>query len=189
MNVTYKALALTAALLGSSLIHASTAGVALTNDTAHAEVNLSMGTFGIEGGATYDSDASASIGYVGLLVQDSEGDNGPFEAGVGFRAYVIGADVSDNDNEISSAIGLGGWYRFTIPQANRLSLFGSLYYSPEVLTFSNADHMYNYDFRFEYMVMQNARAFLRYSNTVVVYDDDSRNEIDKGFSIGATVEF
>ena len=51
------------------------------------------------------------------------------------------------------------------------------------------DDMYTYEFRAEYMTMRNARAFIRYGKTVTVYEDDSRKEIDKGLSIGATVDF
>ena len=50
MNLTHKTLLLTAGILGSSLVNASTASVALTNDTVKGDVNLDMGTFGIDAG-------------------------------------------------------------------------------------------------------------------------------------------
>jgi len=189
MNLTYKTLLLTVGLLGGSFVHASTAGVSLTNETVKGDVNLDMGSFGLNAGITNDIDTNSSTAHVGLTVQDSEGGDGPLEVGVGIRLYIIDADLEDDEDELSGAISLGGWYRYTLQQANRLSIYGSLYYSPKVLSFSNLDHTYTYDFRLEYMTMRNARAYISYANTVVVYDDKTRTEINKGFSVGANVDF
>jgi hypothetical protein len=189
MNLTYKSLLLTAGILGASFVHASSAGVSLTNETVKGDINLDMGSFGLNAGVTNDVEENSSTAHVGLTVQDSEGGDGPLEVGIGIRLNVIDADLDNDDDELSVALGLGGWYRYTLQQANRLSIYGSLYYSPEVLSFSNLDHTYTYDFRLEYMTMRNARAYISYANTVVVYDDDRRAEFNKGFSVGATVDF
>ncbi len=190
MNLTYKALFLTAGLLGASLVNASSAGVSLTNETVKGDINLSMGSFGIDAGVVQDVETNSSTAHVGLSVQDSEGGNGPLEVGIGIRFTVIDASLeTDEEDELSAALSLGGWYRYTLPEANRLSIYGSGYYSPEVLSFSNLNHTYTYDFRLEYRTMRNARAYVSYTNTVVVYDDESRTEINKGFSVGANVDF
>ncbi|MFT2099186.1 YfaZ family outer membrane protein [Marinomonas sp. 2405UD66-6] len=188
MNLTYKTLLLTVGLLGGSFVHASTAGVSLTNETIKGDVNLDMGSFGVNAGVTNDTETNSSSAHVGLTVQDS-GGNGPLETGLGVRLNVIDADLNDDDNEFSVALSLGGWYRYTLQQANRLSIYGSLYYAPEVLSFSNLNHTYTYDFRLEYLTMRNARAYISYANTVIIYDDETRKEINKGFSVGATVDF
>jgi hypothetical protein len=39
------------------------------------------------------------------------------------------------------------------------------------------------------MTMRNARVYLSYGKTTVVYDDNSRIDANKGLSIGAAVEF
>jgi len=189
MNLTHKTLLLTLGILGSSVVNASTAGVSLTNETVQGDVNLDLGSFGLNAGITHDSDENSSTGHVGLTVEDSEGADGPLQVGLGVRLYVMDADLNDDENELSAALSLGGWYRYTLQQANRVSIYGSGYYSPQVLSFSNLDHMYTYDFRLEYMTMRNSRAYIRYGNTVIVYDDNSRKEINKGFSIGAVVDF
>lgn len=189
MNLTYKALLLTVGVLGASIVNASTAGISLTNETIQGDVNLNMGTFGIDAGATHDSEVNASFAYVGLNVQDSEGESGPLEIGIGVRTYAIDANRPNDDDEIYTALSLGGWYRYTLPEANRLSIYASLYYAPEVLSFANLDHMHSTELRLEYMTMRNARAYIRYGKTVAIYDDNSRTEINKGFSIGATVDF
>ncbi|WOD07351.1 YfaZ family outer membrane protein [Marinomonas sp. GJ51-6] len=190
MNLTYKTLLLTVGLLGGSFVHASTAGVSLTNETVKGDVNLDMGSFGLNAGITNDIDTNSSTAHVGLTVQDSEGGNGPLEVGIGIRLYVVDTDVgSDDDEDLSAALSLGGWYRYTLQQANRVSIYGSLYYSPEVLSFSNLSHTYTYDFRLEYITMRNARAYISYANTILIYDDDTRKEINKGFSVGANVDF
>ncbi|WP_394179156.1 YfaZ family outer membrane protein [Marinomonas posidonica] len=189
MNLNVKAVFLAFGLLGSSIAGASTAGVNLTNETVQGDFNLDMGSFGINGGVSHDKDEDTSTGYVGLSVQDSEGGSGPLQVGIGIRLYAMDAELENDENEISLALSLGGWYRYTLQQANRLSVYGSVYYSPEILSFTNLDHMYTYDFRLEYMTMRNARAYIKYGNTVIVYDDNSRKETNKGFSIGANVDF
>ena len=186
MNLTHKAILLTAGILGSSIVNASSAGVSLTNNTVKGDLNLNMGTFGVEAGGTYDKDESTSTVYGGLSVEDSD-PSGPLQVSIGARLYAIDADL-DVEDDLSFAIALGGWYRYTIPEANRLSVFGSLYYAPEVLSFSDLDHMYTYELRLEYMTMRNARAFISYGNTVLVYDE-ARKEVNKGVAIGATVDF
>ncbi|MCV2402791.1 YfaZ family protein [Marinomonas sp. C2222] len=190
MNQKFKTLLLTAGVLGASFTYASNATVSLTNETAQGDIDLQLGNINLNAGITHDVDVNASTTHVGINVQDSEsGGGGPLEIGVGIRAILIDADINDDEDELSAALGVGGWYRYTIQQANRLSLYASLYYSPEVLSFSNLDHTYTYETRLEYMTTQNARAFIRYGNTVVVYDDGERNEINRGFSVGANVGF
>lgn len=187
MNLTHKTLLLTACIFGSSVVGASTADVSLTNDTVKGDVNLDMGSFGVDAGITHDKDESTSTAHLGLSVQDSD-TSGPLQVGIGARLYAIDANL-DEEDDLSVALALGGWYRYTIPQANRVSIYGSVYYSPEVLSFTNLDHMYTYEFRAEYMTMRNARAYIRYGRTVTVYDDGFRKESNKGLSIGATVDF
>ncbi|BFM48291.1 YfaZ family outer membrane protein [Marinomonas sp. THO17] len=190
MNLNLKALFLTLGLLGSSIATAaSTATVHLTNDTVQGDVNLDMGTFGLGGGVSYDKDESITAGYLGFNVQDSEGASGPLQIGIGARVYAVEADRTVDDDDIYTAIALGGWYRYTLQEANRVAIYGSGYYAPEVLSFTNLDHMYTYEFRLEYMTMRNARAFVRYGNTVIVFDDNSRKEANTGFAVGAEVEF
>ncbi|MBR7888430.1 hypothetical protein J9B83_05690 [Marinomonas sp. A79] len=184
---TCKTLLLTAGLFSSSVIMASSAGVSLTNETVKGNVNLSMGSFGVNAGITRDDDADTSTAYAGVTVEDSD-TSGPLQAGLGARVYAIDENRAD-DNDFSMALSLGGWYRYTLPQANRVSIYGSLYYSPEVLSFGDLDHMYTYEFRGEYMTMRNARVYVSYGKTVTVYDDGSRNESDDNLAVGATVSF
>ncbi|MCW4627564.1 MULTISPECIES: YfaZ family protein [Marinomonas] len=190
MNLTQKALLLTAGILGSSIVHASSAGVSLNNDTVKGDIDLNMGAFGVNGGVTHNDDENTSTAHIGVTVEDSD-TSGPLQAGLGIRFYAIDANLdSDTGNDdLSLALALGGWYRYTLPAANRVSIYGSVYYTPEVLALSNLDHMYTYEFRAEYMTMRNARIYVRYGKTVTVYEDNSRKEIDKGLSVGATVDF
>ncbi|PYF84855.1 MULTISPECIES: YfaZ family outer membrane protein [Marinomonas] len=188
MNATYKTLLVTAAILGTSAVNAaSTAGVSLTNETVKGDVNFDMGTFGVDAGIAYDKDENFTTTHLGVNVQDAD-TSGPLQVGIGARVYGIDADLKD-DSDVSMALALGGWYRYTLPEANRISIYGSLYYAPEVLSFTNLDHMYTYELRAEYMTMRNARAYISYGNTVAVYDNDSRIEANKGFAIGAMVDF
>lgn len=188
MNLARKTIVLTAGIMGSTLVAASTASVNMTNDKIQANVNLNMGSFGVNGGITQDNKRDVTSGHIGVNIQDRD-TSGPLEIGIGVRLNVANADFDDED-KLTVALGLGGWYRYTLQDANRLSIYGSGYYSPEILSFSsNLERSYTYDLRFEYMTMRNARAYLRYGNNVIVYKDGTRREFNKGFSVGATVDF
>ncbi|GAB3475951.1 YfaZ family outer membrane protein [Marinomonas epiphytica] len=185
----YKALVLGVGVLGASFTYASNASINMTNDRINGNANINLGSFTASAGGTYDEDADASTFYVGLGVEDSEGGSGPLQAGIGTRFYVIDTNTEDDDNDLALALGLGGWYRYTLPQANRLSIYGSAYYSPEILSITNLHHTYTYELRGEYMTMRNARAFIRYGKTVIVFDDGGHKELNTGLSVGASVDF
>lgn len=187
MNLMYKSLLLTAGIFSASLVHASNAGVSLTNDTVKGDINYDMGGFGVNAGITRDDDTKTSKAHIGVTVEDAD-TSGPLQAGLGVRLYAVDADL-DNQDDIAFALSLGGWYRYTLQDANRVSIYGSLYYAPQVLSFSNLDYMYTYDFRLEYMTMKNARAYVSYGRTVTIYEDGSRRDIDRGVSVGANVDF
>ncbi len=188
MNLVQKTIIMTAGIMGSTLVAASTASVNMTNDKIQANVNLNMGPFGVNGGVTQDNKSEVTAGHIGVNIQDKD-SSGPLEIGIGVRLNVVDADFDDED-KFSVSLGLGGWYRYTLQDANRLSIYGSGYYSPEILSFSsNLERSYTYDFRLEYMTMRNARAYVRYGNNVMVYQDGTRREFNKGFSVGATVDF
>lgn len=191
MMYSKKALLLTAGVLGSSFIYASSADVSLTNDMIKGGVNLDVGPFALEAGGTNDVDENITSGYAGISVQDSE-SSGPLQVGIGARIYAVDTnwenEGSDSDN-LTLAAALGGWYRYTVPQANRLSIYASGYYSPEVLAISNIEHMYTYEVRGEYMTAQNARAYVSYGKTVYVNDDGERRVSNKGIAVGVSVDF
>ena len=188
MTKLQKALLVALGLTGSTLVSASNASLNLTNDVINGDATLNLGNFALSGGGTYDEDTNSSIAYVGIGVEDAE-PNGPLQAGIGIRGSVIDTDTEDDENKLAAAVGIGGWYRYTLPQANRLSIYGSGYYSPEILTLTELAHTYTYEFRGEYMTMRNARAYVRYGKTVVVFDDGSHKDINAGISVGATVDF
>ncbi|MEL0636828.1 MULTISPECIES: YfaZ family outer membrane protein [Marinomonas] len=188
MNLTNKALLLTAGILSSSMVFASTAGVSLTNDLVKADVAIDAGPFSISGGGTHDADNETSSAYVGINIQDSD-TSGPLQIGLGVRIYALDNNMQGKNDEIAVATALGGWYRYTFPMANRLSFYASGYYAPTVLSVSRLDHMYTYDVRGEYMTTQNTRAYIGYGSTVSVYTNGERRETSDGLSIGASVAF
>ena len=188
MKLTHKVLLLTAGILSSSMVLASDADISLTNDLLKGNVNLDLGPFALSAGGNHDSDDDTSSAYIGLNVQDSD-VSGPLQIGLGIRLYALDDNLKDKNDDIAFAAALGGWYRYTLPMANRLSLYASGYYAPKILSVSRLDHMYTYDLRGEYMTTQNTRVYLGYGSTVSVYTNNERRETDNGFNIGASVNF
>jgi len=72
--------------------------------------------------------------------------------------------------------------------SNTISIYGSLYYAPEVTSFTNLDHMYTYEFRVNtwrsVMHVSILAMVKRYS---IVYDDNSAIRRYKGLIYGARV--
>lgn len=188
MKLTNKALLLTAGVLSSSMVFASNAGLNLTNDKLKADVSIDAGPFSIDAGGSHDTDKDTSSAYAGLGIQDSD-TSGPLQVGLGIRLYALDSDLKSEDNDLALAVALGGWYRYTFPMANRLSIYASGYYSPEVLTISRLDHMYTYDARIEYMTTHNTRAFINYGATEAIYKNGDRQKSSNGISVGANVVF
>ncbi|SBS33926.1 YfaZ precursor [Marinomonas spartinae] len=188
MKLSNKALLLTAGLLSSSMVLASNVGVNLRNDLLKADASIDAGPFSIDAGGTHDADKDTSSAYAGLSIQDTDA-TGPLQVGLGARLYALDSNLKDENNDLALAVALGGWYRYTFPMANRLSIYASGYYSPEVLTISRLDHMYTYNARLEYMTTHNTRAFISYGATEAIYKNGERQRSNDGISVGANVVF
>ena len=208
MNLTSKAILLTSGILSSFMVLASSANISLTNDLVKGDVSLDagassltggdsqvsetqphddVGTFYFTAGGAHDASDHTSAGYIGLSVQDTN-EISPLQIGLGIRLYALDNNRGDKNN-VAVATALGGWYRYTLPTANRLSIFASGYDAPTVLSVSWLDHMYTYDVRGEYMTTRHIRIYIGYGRIVSHYENDDRVATSKGASIGASVDF
>lgn len=188
MNLTNKALLLSAGILSSTMVFASEASVSLTNNMIKADTLFDVGNFALSLGGAHDGQDVTTTLYAGIGVQDSS-STGPLQVGLDIRAYALDNNLKTQNGDIDAAIGLGGWYRYTFPKANRLSLYASGHYAPSILSFSGLDNMYTYEVRGEYMTTQNTRVYVGYGTTVSKYSNGDRRETLNGLTIGASATF
>lgn len=115
----------------------------------------------------------------------SDGRN-PLEGGLGGRTgWIDGDDSSQNGVPIA----LGGYLKYTFPQANRLSLRTDIYYSPEVLSIKDLDTFEDYSIRLSYNVLREADLYIGARYVKAEFDNDTQQTFDKGMNIGISLRF
>ena len=131
---------------------------------------------------TYMIDASLQVfDEVGSQVQG-------LVAGLGGKLY--GASVADNRYEIL-VLGVGGMLRYAIPQNKRIILGVDGYYSPQIVSFIDAERFYDVAARLEYELLPTASAYVEYRK--YLFESTADNEggiiIERGFRLGMELTF
>lgn len=183
-----KILPLALGVVVAAQANADTFEGSLSNEAVKADVSLDQGTYFLDVGGMYHTD-DGKYGYVGAHIEDKDtAKDYPLQIGIGARLLAV--DTKKGADDDGMAVGLGGFYRFTFPKANRFSVYGSLYYAPEVLSFQNIDNMYQAEIRGEYRTLRNARVFVRYGLTNVDLDGyNSDAEMNKSIGLGVVTYF
>jgi hypothetical protein len=81
-------------------------------------------------------------------------------------------------------------FRFTLPTETPMRLTGSFYYAPKIMTFGDADDMYDFTARYEVDFTSTATGFIGYR--LLRYDqeaDDPRFDVDDDIHLGVRVTF
>ena len=131
---------------------------------------------------TYMIDASLQVfDEVGSQVQG-------LVAGLGGKLY--GASVAGNRYEIL-VLGVGGMLRYAIPQNKRIILGVDGYYSPQIVSFIDAERFYDVAARLEYELLPTASAYVEYRK--YLFESTADNEggiiIERGFRLGMELTF
>lgn len=174
--------------LMSAASQASTFEGSLSDRSVKVDLSTSQGSYYLDVGGMYHTN-DGTLGYVGAHIEDIETSKDyPLQIGLGARLIAVEADLGAKD--AGMAIGLGGFYRYKFPKANRFSLYASLYYSPSVLSFNNIENLYQAEVRGEYQTLRNARVFLRYGQTSVDFSHYSdEHDMNKELGIGIVADF
>lgn len=143
-----------------------------------------IGTSELHAGFLYNN-KSDRFGDFGILVKGPVGssDSG-VTAGVGLKGVV--ASVNGND---AIALALGGQARFALPTVVPLSIAGQLYFSPNIVTYRDADRFVEAGVRLEYLVIPQAAAYLGYRRISFGLKSKPETVLDSGFHIGARMSF
>lgn len=112
--------------------------------------------------------------------------------GVGAVAHYVNIDNKRLDKDIS-AVGVGGFFRYSFPQVKDLSLAGNFYYAPSVLAFSDSKNLINTDWRLQYSIIPSARIFLGYRYIGVKMDKHKyggrTHRVGDGAHVGFSLDF
>ncbi|WP_419811220.1 YfaZ family outer membrane protein [Bacterioplanoides sp.] len=133
-----------------------------------------------------------NIGSVGLHVVDVRNEDPDLYIGVGGKLYGFSADEADEDGDDASgaAIGLGGFFRYRLPGVPEVSVAGYAYYAPSVISFADADNLFDSDVRIQYSLIPTARVYAGYRYTGIKIEDVSdRVELGDGLHVGLKLDF
>ena len=183
-----KSFAFIGSVLCSFGVSASTFEGSLSDESVKVDLSTDQKTYFLDAGGMYHTEDGSYL-YLGAHIEDKDTKKDyPLQIGLGARLLAIDAKLGNDD--AGMAIGLGGFYRYTFPKANRFSVYASLYYAPKVLSFDNIDKLYQTEVRAEYRTLRNARVFVRYGLTGVDFSKYNQNyEMNKGIGLGVVANF
>ena len=130
------------------------------------------------------------MGDFGLLVKDELGGNAPgFSVGVGIKGLVAQVTGKNLTQNTVSALALGGMVRYSPPAISRLGFVGQVYFSPNIVTFGDADRYVESGVRMEYEVIPQAVVFLGYQRIGFGLKTQPYTILDEGANLGVRMSF
>jgi hypothetical protein len=176
-------------LIASTSILADTVDINLRDNSFQLQYIAPMGrdTLGsseLHAGFLYTNNHDR-YGDFGLQVKGSVGnrDSG-LTAGVGLKGLL--ASVNGNS---AAALALGGQVRYSIPVVTRLGVVGQVYFSPNIVTYRDAERFAEAIARVEYEVIPQAVAYLGYRRISVSLVNKPDAVLDTGFHVGVRMTF
>ncbi len=164
--------------------------LALSKDTAAAEIIMDSSTVG-SGGAAFSigalfNDVDDVLGSLGLVVKGMPAGEQPYSFTLGGKLYFAHLDKPDEE---VPALALGGGISYIIPANMPISIGGDLFYAPGITTFNDGDDLLDLKFRFEVDVLPSATAFIGYRNVVLGLDQRPDYDVDENVHVGIRIEF
>jgi len=175
-----------AAMAGGSLdISLSDDVVRLGYDATQMGSGLHVSLAGL-----HDADKGDMIS-AGLHVVDVRPSTSNLYIGVGAKIFAYSTDSADHYDDYSgAAMGVGGFFRYSIPAAPDVSVAGYAYYAPSVISFGDTENMVVSDLRLQFALLPTARIYAGYRYNGISLDNvDRRYKLGDGAHLGLTIDF
>lgn len=137
-------------------------------------------------GWLYNQDKGDVIHASFHLVDDAGGPRAALQAGLGVRLVYTRTDPSTFDG---GALALGGFARYTLPDADRFNIGGYGYYAPDVISFGDQSEYYEIGIRAGYSILRDGDVYLGLRRIQAKYKDAGRFKLDSGLHIGFELRF
>lgn len=175
----------------SATAFADSVDINLRDSSAQLQYNASMGrdTLGrseLHAGILYTNDNN-TMADLGLLVQDEVGENAPgVTVGVGLKGL-----IANTKNDNARALALGGMVRFAPFEDSRFGIGGSLYLSPNITTFGDADRYIETGLKLDYEVIPQAVVYVSYRKIKIKLNRSPSQDVilDDGANVGFKISF
>lgn len=176
-------------IAASSTAFADTFDINLRDTAAQFQYSASMGTSTLGKSAMHIgylyTNHSNSYTDFGMLVKDEVSPNAPgLTVGVGVKGLI--AKVSANR---ATAVALGGLVHYAPPTIPKVGLVATAYWSPNILTFGDADRTVETGVRVEYEVIPQATAYVGYRKINVGLKNAGEAKLEEGMHIGVRLSF
>ena len=136
----------------------------------------------------HDSD-KGEVATLGFHVVERKPRSQSLYLGVGAVAHYVKIDRLDKS---TGAVAVGGFFRYSLPHIEDLSIAGNFYYAPEVLAFADAKSVINTDWRVQYSIIPSARVFAGYRYVGVRMDKGyakRTHRVGDGIHVGFSLDF
>jgi len=120
------------------------------------------------------------------LVDAASGSGTALQAGLGLRVVHTRTDPGTNSG---TALALGGFARYTLPNANRYNIGGYGYYAPDVSSFGDQTEYYEVGVRAGYSVIRDGDVYLGLRRIQAEYKNVGGFKFDSGLHIGFELRF
>lgn len=91
--------------------------------------------------------------------------------------------------EDGTAVAVGGGLRFTPPANRKVSIAGSLYFAPNVLSFGDMKNYQEFELRGEYAFSDQLTGYAGYRNNQADYDKRKNVDLYDGLMVGGEFHF
>ncbi len=183
---------LLAATMASVSVPAGAADLdlALSNQSAMAEIiadssSIASGGADLHVGLLFN-ELNDVVGHAGLIVRGTPVNEHDVSFGLGAGIYYASLD-KPNGNVGALALGFG--LKYTIPGNTPVGLGGSIFYAPDVTTFSDGNSLVDLKLRAEIDVLPSATAFLGYRKLASDLTSGGEHKMDDNIHVGIRIQF
>lgn len=178
-------------LSASSLATGGALDLNLSGDAVRLQFATPLSANGLETDVSFmhheeDGQPDADVAGLGLhLVDDAAQNANPFRVGIGAKLFFLDATVADG-----GALGVGGFFRWTVPGYNRFALGGSVHFAPDVVSFGDTETFLAYSIRGEYEILRQANVYLGYRRVQADFTGfPDKVTLDSGIHFGLHITF
>ena len=200
MSGKFSSLARTAVVVmlsaGSAAVSAQTLDLNISNDSAlfryiiQDRDSSGFGNKQVDLGLVYTTD-DVIVGMFGAQLVAEAGSRTPgLDAGLGLKLFGANADPDSLDEDVSLfALTLGGQLHFVPPPWPRIGVSLQGFFSPDVVTFGDADKFAYLSGALEYRVLPQAMVYLGYRKMRAGLEDGDNVTLESGGHLGFQLQF
>ncbi len=179
----------------AAAVPAQTLDLNVSNDSAQFRYIImdrdssGFGSKEVDLGLVYTTD-DAIVGMFGAQLVAEAGSRTPgLDAGLGLKLFGANADVDGRDDVSLFALTLGGQLRFVPPPWPRIGVSLEGFFSPDVVTFGDADKFTYLSSALEYRVLPQAMVYLGYRKMRAGLEEGGNVTVESGGHLGFQLEF